>query len=156
MPDGDIVEYLKHQDERIGGVESGLKNLAIEISKFRERKEEELPKYFGNVDQIQEELEQQGKFGPKAAPGWQDDFHAAFKMFTQLNDRGDLIEGLQLGGRPPTLMELYQTMDLRGVVWNYGLGWLSALKGGWNEAIEHGKNRSHKIIQVNREIPMPS
>jgi hypothetical protein len=110
-----------------------------------------LPNYFGNKDQIIEELEAQG-YGKKDEPGLQDDLHDAFRMFTEVTPEGRLVEGLQHGNRPASLMELYQTMDLRGLIWNYGLGWISAFKGGYNVGAESGKDNAKKFIDNVRKI----
>jgi hypothetical protein len=51
-------------------------------------------------------------------------------------------------------MELYETMDLRGVIWNYGLGWISALKEGWNVGVHSGWHKAEKIIEEGRKIEL--
>jgi len=141
MADGDeLIKHLFQQSERIESLEQSNKV-------FKEKLQEVtgLPKYFGGREQIFEELEAQGMLG-REEPGLQDDFDNAFRMFTEVNPKGQLIQGLQISGRPATLMELYQTMDLRGVIWNYGIGCLSALKGGWNSEISAAEKKSNDFI----------
>jgi hypothetical protein len=103
-------------------------------------KSERFPIYLArNDDQMENELRQKGKLGVSIKAGLPDDYHNAFKMLYKLNEKGELIDGIVGGDQhPPTLMELYMDIDARGVVWNYGLGFVNAFWGGWNE----GKDES--------------
>jgi hypothetical protein len=130
--------------------EERFKILGDEVTKIHKKldKKEKLPMYLAaNTQQMLEELEAQGLLGAKPEEGLQDDFANAFRMFTDINERGDLMQGLVNDkGRPASLIDLYQTMDLRGVVWNYGLGWISALKGGYNSAVNDSKRQVQEYI----------
>ncbi|MEM5872560.1 MAG: hypothetical protein QXD55_01735 [Candidatus Aenigmatarchaeota archaeon] len=140
--DKETYEVLNQYGEKIGRLEAGFQILAEKISKREEReKEEMLPFYLAkNPQEMHNQLEKMGWFTPKEE-GLQDDFANAFRLFTEVNDRGDLIPGLK-----PSLISLYQTMDLRGLIWNYGIGWLSALKGGWNSEIAARKRKASDFI----------
>lgn len=144
-------EYLNALGEKLNEVSSvvqthhsDMQSLARQLAELKAQKSE-LPNYFGNRAQIIEELEAQGYY-KKDQPGLQDDVDNTFRMFTEVTPEGRLVEGLQHGNRPATLIELYQTMDLRGLVWNYGVGWISALKGGWNSAIGAKKKEAEDFI----------
>jgi hypothetical protein len=144
-------EYLNALGEKLNEVSSvvqaqssALQSLGKEMTEIKSKKQE-LPTYFGSKEQIHEELERQGVFA-EPEEGLQDDFNNAFRMFTEVSARGDLVPGLQIGGHPASLMDLYQTMDLRGLVWNYGVGWISALKGGWNSAIGAKRKEAEDYI----------
>lgn len=116
------------------------------LERLEKDKPEELPWYLAkNPKQMQEQLEKMGVFEKEEA-GLQDNIDNAFRMFTQVNERGELIQGLSGAHGPASLMEMYQTMDIRGVVWNYGLGWLSALKGGWNIETNAGEKKAQDFI----------
>lgn len=151
-----VEEYVQDHHQRIGGIEEVLNSLQGKVSKLKEEKLEDLPWYFAKTPmQMQEELEKQGVF-TKEQPGLQDDFDNAFRLFTQVNERGELIQGLTGARGPTSLIELYQTMDLRGLIWNYGLGWISALKGGYNIGAESGRDNAKKIIEKVREFQIPN
>jgi hypothetical protein len=47
-------------------------------------------------------------------------------------------------------------MDLRGLLWNYGVGWVSALKGGWNSAIGAKRKEAEDFINDLRKRRMES
>ncbi len=146
-----VEEYVQDHHQRIGGIEGDLRFLDKEISKIKKESAEELPMYLAKTPKaMQEQLEKMGVF-TKEQPGLQDDFDNAFRMFTQVNEFGQLIQGLTGAHGPASLIELYQTMDLRGLIWNYGLGWISALKGGYNVGVESGKDSAKKIIQEVKE-----
>lgn len=156
--EGDILNVLAGRINEISNVVSSqnasLQSLDRELIALKAGKNI-LPNYFGNKDQIIEELEAQG-YGKKDEPGLQDDLDNAFRMFTEVTPEGRLVEGLQHGNRPATLMELFQTMDLRGLIWNYGLGWISAFKGGYNIGAESGKDDAKKFIkEVKEKIQVP-
>jgi len=112
-------------------------------------KNEKLPMYIAmNPQQMLEELETQGLLGLKPEEGLQDDLANAYRLFTDINERGDLMQGLTDGkGRPASFMDLMQTMDLRGVLWNYGLGYISALKGGYNIAMNDARQKAESQKQ---------
>jgi len=142
MADEDAVEYLKNLGEKLGEHDKVLNSIAGKISKIEKEQEGKLPMYLAkNPQEMHDQLEKMGWFTPKEE-GLQDDFANAFRMFTEVNDRGDLIPGLK-----PSLISLYQTMDLRGLIWNYGLGWISALKGGYNAGIESAKGEGKKKVE---------
>jgi len=146
-----VEEYVQDHHQRIGGIEEVLNSLRGKVSKLKEEMPEDLPWYFAKTPrQMQEELEKQGVF-TKEQPGLQDDFDNAFRMFTQVNERGELIQGLTGARGPASLIELYQTMDLRGLLWNYGIGWVSALKGGYNVGTDAGKKKAEGTIKEIRE-----
>lgn len=106
------------------------------------------------LDQMENELRERGRlYKPEA--GLQDDLAASMSMFTNASEDGRLVPGLVGARGPASLMELYQTMDLRGLIWNYGLGWLSALKGGWNVAIDGDKTEAEKIIADSKKVHHP-
>jgi len=159
MPDeGDILNALAGRINEISSFvnsqNASIQSLDRELIALKSGKNI-LPNYFGNKDQIIEELEAQG-YGKKDEPGLQDDLYDAFRMFTEVTPEGRLVEGLQHGNRPASLMELYQTMDLRGLIWNYGLGWISAFKGGYNIGAESGKDNAKKIIkEIKEKIQVP-
>lgn len=144
------AEYLQALGNELLRVDGKVESIAKALEGLKPEKQE-LPMYLArNTDQMQEELEKQGKF-TKEQPGWQDDLDNMSRLFTQVNEKGELIQGLTDGhGNPASLMQLYQTMDLRGVIWNYGLGWISALKGGFNIGVESGRQRAKKSI--NEEV----
>jgi len=152
--EGDMLNALAGRMNEISSVvisqKDSINSLDRELMALKAGKSI-LPNYFGNKDQIIEELEAQG-YGKKDEPGLQDDLHDAFRMFTEVTPEGRLVEGLQHGNRPASLMELYQTMDLRGLIWNYGLGWISAFKGGYNVGAESGKDNAKKFIDNVRKI----
>jgi len=150
MAEEELKEYL---NEKFGQVGEILKSHESEISKLKKEKPEELPWYLAkNPKQMKEQLEIQGMLGLKEEAGLQDNFDNVGRMFTEMNFRGDLQEGLtNERGQPASLMELYRTMDLRGVLWNYGLGWISALKGGWNIETAAGEKRAQAFIDELRE-----
>jgi len=154
MPDeGDMLNALAGRLIEVSSVVSSqnasLQSLEKELIALKSGKSN-LPNYFGNKDQIIEELEAQG-YGKKDEPGLQDDLHDAFRMFTEVTPEGRLVEGLQHGNRPASLTELFQTMDLRGLIWNYGLGWISAFKGGYNIGAESGKDNAKNFIKEVKE-----
>ena len=144
---------MADEQEFLNALVSGVKSLDMkvqflgkEIAEVKSKKQE-LPTYFGSREQIVEELEAQ-HFFTKDQPGIQDDIDKAFRMFTQTTPGGDLLSGLvNEHGQPASLMEMYKTMDLRGVVWNYFVGWGSALKGGWNSAIATAEDNAKKTIK---------
>jgi len=141
MADEELVKYLIQQSEEIEELhqkERALKEKLEEASG--------LPKYFGGRKQIIEELEAQHYF-TKDKPGLPDDEDRAFRMFTQTTPGGDLLSGLvNERGQPATFIDILKTMDLRGLLWNYGVGWVSALKGGWNIALDEAQVNAHNII----------
>jgi hypothetical protein len=127
-------------------VEDILKKHEGEIKSLKEQ--EKLPWYLAkNPKQMYDQLEKMGIFNP-SEEGLQDDLANAGRLFTETNDRGDLVPGLD-----PSLIRLFQTMDLRGVLWNYGLGAISAFKGGRNVQIAKGRRDADvRIENVRKEV----
>jgi len=108
---------------------------------------EQWPYTLGTLQQEINLARDAGLLGRKEEPGLQDDLDNAFRMFTDITPEGALKEGLQgKQGGPASLMELYETMDLRGVIWNYGLGWISTLKEGWNIEMDKAEGRAKEFI----------
>jgi hypothetical protein len=122
-------------------------SLAEDREKRLKWEREQWPYTLGTVQQEINLARDAGLLGRKEEEGLQDDLDNTFHMFTDITPEGALKEGLQgRHGGPAPLMELYETMDLRGVIWNYGLGWLSSLKGGWNIEIDKAESKTKDLI----------
>lgn len=144
-----VEELLYGLGATIHELNHNVKFLGENIKEQRPRESRDPVFIARTLDQMENELRERGRlYKPEA--GLQDDFANALSMFTQLSEDGRLVPGLVGARGPASLMELYQTMDLRGVIWNYGLGWLSALKGGFNQAIDSGRTNAKKIIGVTK------
>lgn len=139
----ELANAVKSIDMKVNFLNQQISEVKADKSQF--------PKYFAaDSDQMENELRARGLL-TKPEEGLQDDVRYAFSMFTNINEKGDLIPGLVGAHGPATLMELYQTMDLRGLTFNYGWGWLSALKGGYNVGVQSGKEKAQKTIEEIRQ-----
>lgn len=104
------------------------------------------------IPQAMKVLEKMGILAGKPRKGIPDDLRHALRMFTDTNYLGLILPGIEgEKGKPPSLAELYKTADAIGVAWNYGLGWISSLREGWNEAGVEGERRGVELIKALKE-----
>ena len=150
VSEAEYETFISELANAVKSIDMKVNFLGQQISEVKAEKSQ-FPKYFAaDSDQMENELRSRGLL-TKPEEGLQDDIRYSFSMFTNINEQGGLVPGLVGAHGPASLMELYQTMDLRGITFNYGWGWLSALKGGYNSKIADSKQSAAQIIKNIKE-----
>jgi hypothetical protein len=142
MAEDETYKILQKFAQELGSLKQQLKEV---------KGEGRLPWYLAkSPDEMEQELFKQGRFVQPEA-GLQDDIQNTCRFFVKTNEKGDLLPSFESKYMPnasATFMEMCETLTLSNVLWQFTpLGYLSALKGGWNVAIADAKNKAEKRIR---------
>jgi len=132
---------------------NGVKLADLETVKKAIFGEGYLPMLHGPPQAAMNILREMGWLGPEEEPGPFDNLVETSSMFTDITPKGGLVLGLVADDQltPAPLCEIYEHMDLRGVVGQYTVNPIAYAKLGWDGGIKTDIREADDFISESRK-----